>query len=201
MRRLVDSTAASITVSLAAACVILASPLGCSSPANDATQADRGNDNTKTVAAPTPVAVPEAAPVPTPPVSPPTPTPPADPEHGTEFCATIIPCFQQLEFSGSFSADVTVDIEPNGSVSSVSFTGQAPIPVQTCITDAIKNITLTDYNGKPGRTRCTKSGQLMGGTQMIMSDRTYELRDAAKAQAEPGKAAPAKREPAEANAG
>lgn len=206
MRRLVDSTAASLTISLAVACVISASALGCSSPANDDPKADRGNDNTKTtVAAPTPEAkaVPEVAPVPTPPVSPPTPTPPADPEHGTEFCATIIPCFQQLEFSGSFSADVTVDIEPNGSVSAVSFTGQAPIPVQTCITDAIKNITLTDYNGKPGRTRCTKSGQLMGGTQMIMSDLTYELRDAAKpeAEAEPGKTAPAKREPGKANAG
>lgn len=192
MRRPAVSTAASINVSFAVACVIMASQLACSSPANDNTKADQGNENTKTTVEAK--AVPEAAPLPTPSGSPPSqptitpPTPPTPPKPGKEFCATIIPCFQQLEFSGSFSADVTVDIEPNGTVSAVSFTGQAPIPVQTCITDAIKNITLTDYNGKPGRTRCTMSGQLMGGTQMIMSDRTYELRDAAQPKPAPGKA-------------
>jgi hypothetical protein len=155
MRRLVDSTATSITVSLAVACVIMAVPLGCSSSAKDDTKADRSNE-------------------------------PAPPPPGEEFCETIIPCFQQLDFSGSFSADVTIDIEPNGSVSAVSFTGQEPIPVQTCITDAIKGITLAGYNG--GSVRCTQSGQLTGGAQMIMSNRSYKLRDAAPAGAEAGKA-------------
>lgn len=118
----------------------------------------------------------------------PEPTPEPEPkpdDFGAEFCATIIPCYQKLEFAGSFTADVTVDIEPDGSVSSVSFTGEAPKPVQTCITDAIEAITLEGYNGKPGRTRCKKSGQLMGGTQMIMSDREYEVRDAGDAPTEP----------------
>lgn len=109
--------------------------------------------------------------------------PPAD-DFGDEFCATIIPCYQKLEFAGNFLADVSVDIEPDGSVSAVSFTGEAPKPVQSCITDAIKNTRLTAYNGKPGRARCTKSGQLMGGTQMIMSDRTYELREPTPSKAE-----------------
>ncbi|MCA9712508.1 MAG: hypothetical protein KDK70_42155, partial [Myxococcales bacterium] len=110
---------------------------------------------------------------------------PARKGYGGEFCATIIPCFQQLKFAGSFSADVSVDIEPDGSVSAVSFTGDAPKPVQKCITDAIEAIKLTSYSGKPGRARCTKSGQLMGGTQMIMSDFTYEEREAGAADAAP----------------
>jgi hypothetical protein len=114
------------------------------------------------------------------PVPPPEPAPPvAADDYGDEFCATIIPCYQKLEFAGSFTADVSVDIEPDGSVSAVSFTGEAPKPIKSCINDAIKNIKLETYNGKPGRTRCTKSGQLMGGTQMIMSDQTYEVRDPA----------------------
>jgi hypothetical protein len=117
--------------------------------------------------------------------APPTPVPPelappvAADDYGDEFCSTIIPCYQKLEFAGSFTADVSVDIEPDGSVSAVSFTGEAPKPIKSCITDGIKNIKLETYNGKHGRTRCTKSGQLMGGTQMIMSDKTYELRDPA----------------------
>jgi hypothetical protein len=115
--------------------------------------------------------------------APPTPVPPepappvAADDYGDEFCSTIIPCFQKLEFAGSFTADVSVDIEPDGSVSAVSFTGEAPKPIKSCITDGIKNIKLETYNGKHGRTRCIKNGQLMGGTQMIMSDQTYELRD------------------------
>lgn len=163
---------------------------------NDASQADGKAGETKTqpeadIEPPPPGQAPvggvEGAPTPTPPVPAP---PPANEEHGGEFCDTIIPCYQKLEFAGSFMADVSVDIEPDGSVSAVSFTGEAPKPVQTCITDAIKNTKLATYNGKPGRTRCTTSGQLMGGTQMIMSDRTYEVRDPtikAKANAE-GKA-------------
>ena len=124
---------------------------------------------------------PTPTPTPTPPVEPA--PPPAD-DFGGEFCATIIPCYQKLEFAGNFLADVSVDIEPDGSVSAVSFTGEAPKPVQSCITNAIKNTKLTSYNGKPGRTRCTMSGQLMGGTQMVFSDLTYELRDpGAKAKA------------------
>jgi len=135
-----------------------------------------------------PAGEPDAKVAPTPtPTLPEQPIPPPADEFGGEFCATIIPCYQKLEFAGSFMADVSVDIEPDGSVSAVSFTGEAPKPVQTCITNAIKNTKLEGYNGKPGRTRCTKSGQLMGGTQMIMSDQTYELRDpSAKAKANGG---------------
>jgi hypothetical protein len=126
--------------------------------------------------------------------------PAAADDYGDEFCETIIPCYQKLEFAGNFMADVTVDIEPDGSVSAVSFTGEAPKPVQTCITDTIKSTKLAVYNGKPGRTRCTQSGQLMGGTQMVMSDRTYEVREAgeAKAEAEPN-ASDAKTEPEKAD--
>lgn len=117
-------------------------------------------------------------------------------KFGGEFCATIIPCFEKNKFAGSFMADVTVDIEPDGSVSSVSIAGDSPKPVQACITDAIKGITLATYNGKAGSTRCTKSGQLMGGTRMIMSDMTYEVRgakgEAAEGKAAEGKAAEAK---------
>jgi hypothetical protein len=151
-----------------------------------------------------------AAPVEPPPevdtaVPPPEPAPPPQPapppkEPGAEFCATIIPCYQQLEFAGSFTADVSVDIEPDGSVSAVSFTGDTPKPIKSCITDAIKNITLSEYNGKPGRTRCTKSGQLMGGTQMIMSDRTYEVRDPAASKLE-ANAKPKGKAKGKANAG
>ena len=79
---------------------------------------------------------PTPTPTPTPPVEPA--PPPAD-DFGGEFCATIIPCYQKLEFAGNFLADVSVDIEPDGSVSAVSFTGEAPKPVQSCITNAIKN--------------------------------------------------------------
>lgn len=163
--------------------------LACGSGQNDASQNDAKTQPEAKIEAPTPTSPPvpvgEGAPTPT---SPPQPVPPpAEPEEeyfGGEFCETIIPCYQKLEFAGNFTADVTVDIEPDGSVSAVSFTGEAPKPVQTCITDAIKNIKLATYNGKPGRTRCTKSGQLMGGTQMVMSDSTYEVRDpAAKAKA------------------
>lgn len=100
-------------------------------------------------------------------------------DYGGEFCAAIIPCFERLEFAGNFTADVTVDIEPDGKVASVSFTGEAPKPVQTCIVDDIKAITLSSYNGKPGRTRCTQSGQLSGGSRMVMADSTYEVREPA----------------------
>ena len=106
---------------------------------------------------------------------------PAEPEpeaYGKEFCAAIIPCFQKFEFTGNFVAEVDVDIEPDGSVSAVSFTGEAPKPVQTCISEDIQKIKLAEYNGKPGRTHCSKSGQLMGGGQMVMSDRKYEVREA-----------------------
>lgn len=96
---------------------------------------------------------------------------------GAEFCATIIPCFEQMKFSGNLTADVTIDLEPDGSVSAVSITGDTPKPVQACITASIEKITPAEYNGKPGRQRCTKSGQLMGGTRMIMSDSSYEVRD------------------------
>lgn len=109
---------------------------------------------------------------------------PAAKEYGGELCDTIIPCYQKLEFSGSFVADVTADIEPDGSVSVVSFTGEGPKPVQTCITDAFKATKLADYNGKPGRVHCTQSGQLMGGTQMVMSEHGYEVRDAGAPPAE-----------------
>jgi hypothetical protein len=129
--------------------------------------------------------VPGIAPPPVPVVPPEPALPPkAADDYGDEFCNTIIPCYQGLEFSGSFTAEVVVDIEPDGSVSAVSFTGEAPKPVRTCITTAIKNTKLAEYNGKPGRTRCNKSGQLMGGTQMVTSDRKYELRDAGAAKAE-----------------
>lgn len=169
----------------------------CGSGQNDGSQGDAKSGDAKaqpqapgevpTIAQPEGGAVPGGEAVPTPiPPSQPVP-PPAEDDFGDEFCATIIPCYQKLEFAGNFMADVSVDIEPDGSVSAVSFTGEAPKPVQTCITDAIKNIKLATYNGKPGRTRCTKSGQLMGGTQMIMSDQSYEVRDPtikAKANAE-----------------
>lgn len=174
--------------------------LACSSGQNDANQNDAKTQPEAKIEAPTPTPPPgptgEGAPTPTPPPQPV--PPPAEPEEeffGGEFCETIIPCYQKLEFAGSITADVAVDIEPDGSVSSVSFTGEAPKPVQTCITDAIKNIKLATYNGKPGRTRCTKSGQLVGGTQMMMSDSTYEVRDPAakaKANAAEGKAAEGK---------
>jgi hypothetical protein len=143
------------------------------------------------------VAVPEIAPPPVPvepepavPVE-----PPAEDDFGDEFCETIIPCYQKLEFAGNFMADVTVDIEPDGSVSAVSFTGEAPKPVQTCITTAIKNTKLAVYNGKPGRTRCTQGGQLMGGTQMVTSDRNYEVREVGEAKAKAEAEANAKTEP------
>ena len=111
--------------------------------------------------------------------------PEPEPEnYGSEFCATIIPCFEKFEFNGNFSADVSVDIETDGSVSAVSYTGEAPKPVQTCITDAVKAITLSDYNGQLGRTRCTQSGQLTGGSRMVMADYTYAIREAAEAPAE-----------------
>lgn len=163
----------------------------CGSGQNDGSPNDAKASDAKgevpTIAQPEGGAVPGGEAVPTP-TSPSQPVPPpAEDDFGDEFCATIIPCYQKLEFAGNFMADVSVDIEPDGSVSAVSFTGEAPKPVQTCITDAIKNIVLETYNGKPGRTRCTKSGQLMGGTQMIMSDQTYEVRDPtikAKANAE-----------------
>lgn len=117
----------------------------------------------------------------------------AEPTYGEEFCATIIPCFQEMKFVGNFMADVSVDIEPDGSVSAVSFTGDAPKPVQTCITTKIKEIKLADYNGKPGHTKCTKSGQLMGGGQMVMSDTKYEVRaEGGDAKAEDAKAADGK---------
>lgn len=106
---------------------------------------------------------------------------PAEPKpesYGGEFCAAIIPCFQKFEFTGNFVAEVDVDIEPDGSVSAVSFTGEAPKPVQTCISEDIQKIKLAEYNGKPGRTHCSKSGQLMGGGQMVMSDTKYEVREA-----------------------
>jgi pyruvate/2-oxoglutarate dehydrogenase complex dihydrolipoamide acyltransferase (E2) component len=177
--------AASIIASSLASLLALAcgsSPNDAAKPADAKTAPAAPNAADVKAPAPAPAPAPEPEPEPEP-----APTPAAD-DYGKELCATIIPCFQQLEFSGSFSADVTSDIEPDGSVSAVSFTGQAPQPVQTCITDAIKGITLSPYNEKPGRVRCTKSGQLMGGTQMIMSDRTYELRDTGKAE---GEAAPA----------
>ena len=113
--------------------------------------------------------------------------PPPPEKFGGEFCETIIPCFEKHEFSGSFSADVSVDVEPDGSVAAVSFTGDAPKPVQTCVVDGIEAITLSDYNGKPGRTRCTQNGQLSAGTRMIMADYTYEVREAGAAP-EAGKA-------------
>jgi len=192
MHRIAVSLVTSTVVSL----LVLAGGGACGG-AKDETKAEAKADAGKAPAAKAPEAkeakivapLPAAEPAPAPAVEP-APAPKAD-DYGQELCATIIPCFQKLEFAGSFSADVTVDIEPDGSVSAVSFTGQAPTPVQTCITDAIKAITLADYNGKPGRTRCIKSGQLMGGTQMIMSDSTYELRDAGKAEADTGKVAPA----------
>lgn len=99
--------------------------------------------------------------------------------YGGEFCEAIIPCFQKFDFTGNFVAEVDVDIEADGSVSAVSFTGEAPKPVQTCISEDIQKIKLAEYNGKPGRTHCSKSGQLMGGGQMVMSDFKYELREAA----------------------
>jgi hypothetical protein len=111
------------------------------------------------------------------------PPPPPPPEKfGAEFCGTIIPCFEKHEFNGNFSADVTVDIEPDGKVAAVSFTGDAPKPVQDCIVQGIEAIQLSKYNGKPGRARCTQSGQLSGGTRMVMSDHTYEVRDTAPAK-------------------
>lgn len=134
---------------------------------------------------------PEAAPEPEPEATP-APAEPKPESHGGELCGTIIPCFQSLDFAGSFVANVTADIEPDGSVSSVSFTGEAPQPVQECISNAIEKIELTDYNGKPGRVHCKKSGQLMGGTQMIMSDHEYEVRAVEGAPAEETKAEDAK---------
>lgn len=122
----------------------------------------------------------EAAPAPE--QAKPEPEPKAD-DYGGELCGTIIPCYQKLEFAGSLAADVTADIEPDGSVSAVSFTGEGPKPVQACIIDAIKALKIDPYNGKPGRVRCKKSGQLMGGTQMLMSEREYEVRDADAAAA------------------
>lgn len=106
------------------------------------------------------------------------PPPAPQPEKfGAEFCEAIIPCFEKFEFNGNFSADVTVDIEPDGKVASVSFTGDAPKPVQDCTVQSIEAIQLKEYNGKPGRTRCTQSGQLSGGTRMVMSDLAYEVRE------------------------
>ncbi len=110
--------------------------------------------------------------------------PPKPEKFGAEFCETIIPCFEKHEFSGSFSADVTVDIEPDGKVASVSFTGDAPKPVQDCIVASIEPIQLSAYNGKPGRTRCTQNGQLSGGTRMVMADYGYEVREAGDAKAD-----------------
>lgn len=156
-------------------------------PANAVTKADAKTD-AKAGTPPSPT--PEIAP----PLAEPEPEPKPD-DFGGELCNTIIPCYQKLEFAGSFVADVTADIEPDGSVSAVSFTGEGPKPVQTCITDAIKATTLDPYNGKPGRVHCKKSGQLMGGTQMIMSEREYELRDAGaptEAEADDAKAGDAK---------
>lgn len=180
MRHLATINAVSIIASSVASLLVLA----CGSSPDAGKPADGKPAPAATTKATSAKAPTSAPPTPAPPSEPPTPAPPKEDEYGQEFCATIIPCFQKLEFSGSFSADVTVDVEPDGRVSSVSFTGQAPQPVQTCITDAIKPITLADYNGKPGRVRCTKSGQLMGGTQMIMSDGTYEVREPGGTQAE-----------------
>jgi hypothetical protein len=103
--------------------------------------------------------------------------PEKEPTYGNELCATIIPCFEKLKFTGSFTAEVTADIEPDGKVSAVSFTGEAPQPVQTCITTGIEAMTVSPYNGKPGRTTCKQSGQLSGGTRMVMSDSSYEVRE------------------------
>ncbi len=169
--------------------------LACSSGQGDARSGN--DDDPKTPVAAKTKPQPEPTPSPTPKAEiAPTPAPPEEPaedDFGDELCETIIPCYQKLEFAGNFMADVSVDIEADGSVSAVSFTGEAPKPVQTCITDAIKATKLQRYNGKPGRMRCTKSGQLMGGTQMIMSDQKYELRDPgakpkAEAEAKDGKA-------------
>ncbi|MCX4248099.1 hypothetical protein [Paraliomyxa miuraensis] len=122
--------------------------------------------------------------------------------YGGALCSTIIPCFQTFKFTGTFSADVTADIEPDGSVSAVSFTGQAPKPVQTCITAAIERTKVEPYNGKPGRVRCQKNGQLMsGGGQMVMSDHGYELRDPGSAPVEAPVDAPADAPAEEAKAG
>ena len=109
--------------------------------------------------------------------------------YGEEFCATIEPCFVKFEYAGNFVANVSIDIEPDGSVSSASFQGEAPQPVQTCIIDSVKAMKLEDYNGKPGRVTCKKNGQIMaGGGGMIMSDMSYEIRGDAgpgEAKAEP----------------
>jgi hypothetical protein len=120
---------------------------------------------------------PAAGPAPAPVEKAAAPKPEEEPTYGKELCATIIPCFEKLKFTGSFSAEVTADIEPDGKVSAVSFTGEAPKPVQTCITSGIEAMTVSPYNGKPGRTTCKQSGQLSGGTRMVMSDSTYEERE------------------------
>lgn len=104
-------------------------------------------------------------------------------EYGGEFCAVIVPCYEKSEFSGSFTADVTVDISADGSVTAVSYAGGAPKPIESCIIATIKPMKLADYNSKPGRTTCNQSGQLSGGTRMVMADMKYEIREDGDAKA------------------
>jgi hypothetical protein len=109
---------------------------------------------------------------------------PEEEKFGGEFCSVIVPCYEKHEFAGAFNADVTVDIDPDGKVVAVSYSGGAPKPIEACILETIQPMKLDPYNGKAGRTRCTQNGQLSGGTRMVMADLKYEVREAGDAPPE-----------------
>lgn len=100
----------------------------------------------------------------------PTDEPAEPPSYGGEFCGVVMPCFKKFEFVGNFNVKLVVDIAASGGVDAVSVTGEPPPPIQKCIVEGVKGITLSDYNGKRGQAACGFSGQLMeGGVEMVSS--------------------------------
>ena len=89
-------------------------------------------------------------------------------------CAGILQCRIENKAYGTFNDRIIADISTDGSIKRVRYQGDAPAKARGCMIKAVRGREIDGYTGSKGRVTCLRSGTLLPGSKMIMSDSTFE---------------------------
>ncbi len=98
-----------------------------------------------------------------------TPVDPAEEAARTRICTDLTACYAQLNAYGQISGRVLVDLAADGSITNATYEGgQAPEPVQQCLTQTARSRPVVGWSGGAARVTCEYSGTYMQGIQQMM---------------------------------
>lgn len=87
---------------------------------------------------------------------------------GEGACGAVIDCYAQHQAFGNVQGLVTGQVDATGQVTSADYSeGDAPEKVQLCLIEDMKQKSIKDFEGGPGKLQCQYAGMLTAETQAL----------------------------------